>query len=204
MNDKVIYLHFKKTNNEVFYVGIGTAKRPSSKQSRSRLWHNVVKKHSYYIKVIDTGLSLEDACSREIELIELIGRRCDGGTLVNHTLGGEGNLGSNHWLGKTHSKETIEKCRKINLGRKTSEATKKKLRKINTGKKHSESSKLKRSLNSPLNKAIINIDTKEVYRNLRIACELEGLNPNTIRAQLAGRKNIQKYNKLRYYGEEKI
>lgn len=96
MNNKVVYLHRKATNGEVFYVGIGNPNRPKCR-NRSDIWHSVVNKHGYNIEVIKTGLSKEDACSIEVDLIYLIGRRDLGkGTLVNLTDGGEGVIGSKH------------------------------------------------------------------------------------------------------------
>ena len=88
--NKVVYLHRKATDNTVFYVGIGNPDRPKSKE-RSVVWHRTANKHGYIIEVIRRGLSKEEACSIEIDLIELIGRRDLGkGTLVNLTDGGEG------------------------------------------------------------------------------------------------------------------
>lgn len=97
-NSKVVYIHRKLTNREVFYVGIGNKDRPYQKAptSRSVLWHRVVAKHGYYIEIIRTGLTNEEACNIEIDLIDLIGRRDKKtGTLVNLTNGGEGVVGAN-------------------------------------------------------------------------------------------------------------
>jgi hypothetical protein len=96
MDNKVVYLHRKATNGEVFYVGMGNLNRPKSKE-RSIVWHRTVNKYGYTIEVIRRGLTKEDACSIEIDLIELIGRRDLGkGTLVNLTDGGDGIVGSKH------------------------------------------------------------------------------------------------------------
>ena len=96
MYNKVVYLHRKATNGEVFYVGIGNPNRPKCR-NRSDIWHRIVNKHGYNIEIIQRGLSKEDACSIEVDLIHLIGRRDLGkGTLVNLTDGGEGIVGSKH------------------------------------------------------------------------------------------------------------
>ena len=95
-NNKVVYIHRKATNREVFYVGIGSPKRPYQKDTSQRnvVWHRVVKKHGYSVEVIRTGLTRQEACDIEIDLIELIGRRDKKkGTLVNLTDGGEGAVG---------------------------------------------------------------------------------------------------------------
>ncbi len=96
MRNKVVYIHRKKNNREVFYVGIGNPDRPYQKAptARSVVWHRVVKKHGYSVEVIRTGLTRQEACDIEMDFIELIGRRNLGtGTLVNLTDGGEGVTG---------------------------------------------------------------------------------------------------------------
>jgi len=103
MRNKVVYIHRKKTNREVFYVGIGRPDRPYQKSpsARSVFWHRVVDKYGYIVEVIHTGISWEEACNIEMDLIELIGRRDLGtGTLVNLTDGGEGATGCIGGAGK--------------------------------------------------------------------------------------------------------
>jgi len=48
-----------------------------------------------------------------------------------------------HWYGKTHSDETKQKLREINLGKKHTQETKDKIRKLKTGLKSSQETKLK-------------------------------------------------------------
>ena len=92
-NKKVVYIHRKKTDDTIFYIGIGNEDRPYQKAptSRSVVWHRTVKKHGYYVEVIFKDLSKEEACEIEIYLIEKLGRRdLKKGSLVNLTGGGEG------------------------------------------------------------------------------------------------------------------
>lgn len=90
-NDKVVYLHRKKSNGVAFYVGAGNPDRPYSKGSRSSEWKDIYNNQGVEVVIIKTGLSTEDACSTEMELIELIGRIDLGtGTLINRKKGGEG------------------------------------------------------------------------------------------------------------------
>ena len=94
-NKKVVYIHRKKTDDTIFYIGIGNEDRPYQKAptSRSVVWHRTVKKHGYYVEVIFKDLSKEEACEIEIYLIEKLGRRdLKKGSLVNLTGGGEGHL----------------------------------------------------------------------------------------------------------------
>jgi hypothetical protein len=95
--NKVVYIHRKKTNGEIFYIGMGNSDRPYQKSaaSRSVVWHRIVNKHGYIIEVIRKDLSKAEAFDIEIQLIELIGRRDKGnGTLVNLTDGGEAGAGN--------------------------------------------------------------------------------------------------------------
>ena len=92
MKTNVVYLHVKKGTNDVFYVGIGTNKRRAySLKSRSVFWHNVVNRYGYDVVIVNAGLSRDDACYIEKELIYTFGRRDLGtGQLVNQTDGGDG------------------------------------------------------------------------------------------------------------------
>tara|TARA_R110000765_G_C18771954_1_gene590271 strand:+ start:70 stop:822 length:753 start_codon:yes stop_codon:yes gene_type:complete len=95
--NKVVYIHRKKTNGEIFYIGMGNSDRPYQKSaaSRSVVWHRVVNKYGYYVEVIRKDLSKAEAFDIEIQLIELIGRRDKGlGSLVNLTDGGEAGGGN--------------------------------------------------------------------------------------------------------------
>ena len=108
MRNKVVYIHRKETNGEIFYVGIGNRNRPYAKcrSHRSNTWINTYNKHGRIVELIHTGLSWKEACDIETDLIELIGRRDTGaGTLVNLTDGGEGRQGFKN------SKETKAKMR---------------------------------------------------------------------------------------------
>jgi hypothetical protein len=160
MNNKIVYLHRKKTNNSVFYVGIGNNSRAYSKQ-RSKRWFNIVKKHDYYIDIIAKNLNNEDALELESFLIEIYGRLdLKNGQLVNMTNGGPGASGlscsikerrnyilskverslewkkkiSNSHKGKVFSIETLKKMSDAKKGKKTSEDTIEKMKKSNRSK----------------------------------------------------------------------
>ena len=130
--DIVVYLHRRKDNGEIFYIGIGNPKRPFRKDNRNDYWHHIVKKCGYDVEILYTGLSWENACEIEKKLISEHGRKDLGlGTLVNMTNGGEGAFGlivkeetrkklsesrmgkftgdDNPFYGKTHSEESILK-----------------------------------------------------------------------------------------------
>ena len=128
-----IYRHLKP-NGEVFYIGIGSIKRPYEKKGRNNLWFKTVNKYTNYeIQILKKDLSLEDAKELEIILINYYGRKCDkSGTLTNITLGGEGAFGLKH------SDESKLKMSKSLKGRIISEETKLKLSIIRKGKKQSK------------------------------------------------------------------
>lgn len=87
-NNKVVYLHRKKTDNYIFYVGMGNLKRAYSKQ-RSIWWHRTVNKYGLIIEIFKDNLSLSEACELEIELIKKYGRiDLKTGQLINQTKGG--------------------------------------------------------------------------------------------------------------------
>jgi hypothetical protein len=83
--------------NEVFYIGIGNEKRPYSKFSRNRIWKFITEKTNYRVDIILDNLTYQEACKKEIEFINIYGRKDLGlGTLVNLTDGGTGGSGLKH------------------------------------------------------------------------------------------------------------
>jgi len=100
MNNCYLYFHINPLFNHIFYVGIGykydknnKPSRAYSKCNRNKFWHNTVKKYGYIVDIVETDLTWEDACIKEIFYIHRIGRRdLKTGTLVNMTNGGDGNI----------------------------------------------------------------------------------------------------------------
>lgn len=108
-----VYLHRKKSDGKVFYVGKGRGKRSTSKSNRNKHWKNTVAKHGYTVELYATGLQEWYALELEIELISKYGRIDNGtGCLVNWTDGGEGASGY------IHSSETLEKYSLARKGKK--------------------------------------------------------------------------------------
>ena len=186
-NNKVVYIHRKKTDYTIFYVGIGKPSRPYRDKGRSSLWNNTVKKHGYYIEVILEKLSKEEACEIEIYLIKQFGRRnLRKGTLVNLTDGGEGSLG------QVYSEEYRRKISEASKGRKHSDETKKKISEANKGntynkgKKISEEAKKKISENNAKSKKVIDTVTGKIYKSAREASEGINMNYGTLSNKLNG------------------
>ena len=112
-NNYKVYIHRRASDNEVFYVGKGKRWRENSKAGRNKHWHNMVSKHGLVIEVVEKGLTNENACKMERELIAFYGSD----NLVNYTLGGEGSEGYKH------TQDSLQKMQ----GRKLSEEHKQKL-----------------------------------------------------------------------------
>jgi hypothetical protein len=90
-----IYLHIRKTDNVIFYVGKGHDKRAWCKRGRNKHWKNTVKNHGLEVKLIAENLTEEKSFELEKIFIEFYGRKDKGlGTLVNWTDGGEGASGT--------------------------------------------------------------------------------------------------------------
>lgn len=152
-----VYKHTNKTNGKV-YIGI-TSKSPNIRwangvgyQQNRHFW-NAIQKYGWNgfdHEVLLTGLSREEACAKEIELIAEYGSLEPGG--YNQTVGGEG---ANGWkmteeqkakisakkLGKKRPPEIGEMVRLRSLDKKPSLETRKKMSEAHTGKYHSEETK---------------------------------------------------------------
>lgn len=95
-NNNCVYLHVNLDKQEIFYVGIGSEKRPYDRSDRGIHWKRLTKKHHYAIIIIHRNLTWQEACDLEKYYIKQIGRKDkDAGTLINYTDGGEGTKGIN-------------------------------------------------------------------------------------------------------------
>jgi group I intron endonuclease len=146
IKDTVLYIHTRKSDGGIFYVGIGDEKRPYQKRSRNKYWRNTVKVHGgFNVTILKTGMTWEEACDLEIKMISFYGRKNPDhknpnyGCLVNMTDGGDGSkgcipseetkqkrresmtgkmVGENHpMFGKTPSEETRQKQRESMTGK---------------------------------------------------------------------------------------
>lgn len=88
-----VYVHRRKTDDKIFYVGKGTGTRIHSNSSRNAHWHSVNNKHGRYSEVIKSGMTCSEACLLEKDIIAKIGIE----NLCNKSAGGEsGALGYRH------------------------------------------------------------------------------------------------------------
>jgi hypothetical protein len=188
IKDTCLYIHTRKSDGGIFYVGIGDKKRPYSKYRRNRYWRYIVNKHDYDVTILKTNMSWEQACDLEIKMISFYGRKNKKkGCLVNMTDGGDGTKGA------IISEETKEKMRKPKT-----EEHKKKMKKPRSdqGKKNIKENQPDRfGEKNPKARKIICSITGKIYGCIKDAAEDIGVNYNTLYHHLT--KNINKTS-LRY------
>lgn len=145
-----VYLHRKKSNGQVFYVGKGHGNRAFDKHKRSNWWKSIVAKHGFFAEIIETEYQDWYASEREIELIAYYGRE----NLCNMTDGGDGASGyvftdedrrkiSEKRKGYKQTDEAKRKLSEHRSGKKLSLELRKKLSIAQTGRRHTEETKAK-------------------------------------------------------------
>lgn len=102
-----VYAHYKLTDFSVFYVGKGCRDRAFQKKGRNEHWKRTVEKHGYFVGIIKSSMTEDEAFALERDLISFYGM----GNLTNMTMGGDG------ISGMSHSPVTIEKMRNTAKGR---------------------------------------------------------------------------------------
>ena len=167
-----VYRHIRKDKNEVFYIGIGTDDKGkyvrAKSKNRNRYWKRIVDKTIYEIEILFDNISKEEAIKKEIEFIQLYGRRDqNNGTLCNLTDGGEGAVNMSE-EGKSVLRELAKK-------RVVPEERKKMFSKIFKGSGNPNSSK------------VINRITLEVFGSIMEAAEKYGISRHTLRDNLNGK-----------------
>ena len=90
-----VYIHRRKTDNKVFYVGKGNDRRGWQRAGRNKLWHTIANKHGVICEIVKDNLDENLSFDLEKELISFYGRLdLRTGCLANFTDGGEGRSGS--------------------------------------------------------------------------------------------------------------
>lgn len=129
-----VYVHRRKTDGRIFYVGKGNGYRCSTTNGRNKYWHRVAKKHGWTWE--KPYQNLTESCAHMIEKMLIYALRHQ---LTNVTDGGEG------VCGLVHTEETKRKMvanRKPGwiphlAGKKMPQETKDKLRIAHLGKRQS-------------------------------------------------------------------
>jgi len=138
MENNVLYIHTRKSDGIIFYVGIGVPERPYDNNHRNRAWKYCVKKHGHNVHVLCENLSWERACELEVFMIAFYGRKDKKqGRLLNLTDGGEGTKGA------IRSEDHKKKISMANTGKIVGEETRKKISKLHKGKVMSPESRKK-------------------------------------------------------------
>lgn len=91
-----VYIHRRKDNNAIFYVGKGSGRRAYSKHDRNKHWRNIANGVGFDVEIILDSVAEHEAHFHEIFLIG--GLLACGAKLANYTLGGEGFSGGSHTL----------------------------------------------------------------------------------------------------------
>ena len=153
MQDFYVYLHRRKSDGLVFYVGKGFNKRATHVHGRNEHWNRVALKHGVIAEIVFDNLTEEEAFQAEIDVIKEF--KYYGHPLCNKTNGGEGVTG-NVMSQEARNKISVvhkgrvkseQECLNISAGRKgctfTLEA-RENMRLCQLGKKQSEETKQKR------------------------------------------------------------
>lgn len=203
MGNFYVYAYFVPGSAAPFYIGKGAKSR-----YKHHLQHNLLYKgkgHFYNklrrlivggqlpeIRFLKSGLTEQEAFDWEIKFIEQYGRAKDGGSLCNHTDGGEG------VSGHSHSADTIEaikyaRARQVIKGH---SGTK--------GSRLSQQARMNQSAGTRLarGKAVVCIDrvTGDIVKvyDCIIDAESDGFNHSNISAVCNGRRTHHKNFKWEY------
>lgn len=215
-----LYRHIRLDTNEPFYIGIGTVdkdrsigsheknyRRAYSKNGRTNFWKRIVEKINYEVEILLESDDYEFIKQKEIEFIALYGRRDLGkGTLVNLTDGGDG---------ATRAKRTAESIQKQKdhykntphptKGIPRTEETKAKMREACKGRGVGELNyfygKSFTGKDHRCSKEVINIETLELYVNIKEAAKKEGFVYSTLKSKLNG--NSKNNTNLMHYNDYK-
>ena len=70
-NRYCVYLHRRKDNNEIFYVGQGTTTRPYCATRKLKAWNAVVKQtNGFIVEIVQDCLSKSEALKLESDKIK--------------------------------------------------------------------------------------------------------------------------------------
>ena len=129
----LVYVYYS-ADWKPYYVGKGNKRRPSHPHSKVK----VTRADAEHTQLFYFAEEWE-AFECEQQLINFWGRQCDGGCLLNQSLGGPGTPGHKH------KPETIEKMRRTHKGKVISQEQRQKTSRALKGRPLSEETKRKMS-----------------------------------------------------------
>ena len=155
MNNFYVYIHYRFSDGEPFYIGKGSGKRAYVKSGRNSHWYNTYRKHGRIVEIVKENLTEAEAYDLEKQYIKNFRLQFD--CLCNKTDGGDGCQGikvsadtrkklSLKHKGRVKSQSELDNIRiaaKLRRGVRKSAEQVEKMRKAQTGKKHSDSTKKK-------------------------------------------------------------
>lgn len=205
-----VYRHIRLDKNIPFYIGVGSDSNgkyyranAKGKNARSTHWHRVVALTAYQVEIIADNLSEKEALEKEKEFIALYKRVNDGGTLVNHTLGGEGILGHKH-SGEARAKisralavrettlETRLKRSRHMSARTISSETRDKMSKSHTGMTRSFESLVKHAMATKKYDCLINLEDGIFYDTAVEAARAYNINMRNLSRRQKGLGPLRK------------
>lgn len=173
----IVYRHWRKDKNEVFYVGIGkNESRAFDFLRRNKVWKGIKNRTEVDVEIVARDLTWVDACELEKLMIQEYGRFDLGtGRLVNMTDGGDGAFGLKQ------SQETIDKRNNSIRGKKRTEETKKRMSEVRKGiifsAEHIENLRKSHLGKLPSNaRQVIHLETGFVFDSLRNGCYSVNIN----------------------------
>jgi len=128
-NSFYVYLHVRKSDGIVFYVGKGRGRRANYFNERNPHWHSVFKKHGCIVEFVCKNISENDAFRIERETIA----KYKSDKLCNMTEGGEGVTGY-RFTDEQKEKMSISGKKRLPM----TEQSRKKLSESNLGRVNSE------------------------------------------------------------------
>jgi hypothetical protein len=154
VNEFYVYLHRRKSDNKVCYVGKGKGERAYKVSGRNERWQRTRNKHGINVEIVFDNLSEDDAF--QIEKDTILEMKYFGYPLCNMTNGGEGATGyvpsdearkkiSEANKGRFVSQEWRDNMSKAQKGRKLSQEHIERMRLSLVGHKQTEETKRKRA-----------------------------------------------------------
>lgn len=153
-----VYVHRRKSDMRVFYVGKGSGKRMASACGRSVYWSRVVNKHGFFTEIVQSSMAEKDAFTLERILISCYGKD----SLCNQCDGGEGAAGVKK------SKDAIKKTADALRGRKRPSRIGQAVAKSRKGKPLPDETKEK--ISKAMRMKGINWQAIEAMRITRVGC----------------------------------